>query len=120
MNDLSNNEAFRILSEVRVIVGKLEVQIEGNGGKGVLKRQDEIETRQDVVEKWIGKRPVVCPATAKEVMKSIAKAVSIATAVLGLIVGLAFLMNLKLGGSNLEKLQEQMQSLQDAVEKLTE
>jgi hypothetical protein len=29
-------------------------------------------------------------------------------------------MNLKLGGSNLEKLQEQMQSLQDAVEKLTE
>jgi hypothetical protein len=120
MNDLNSNKVFEILSEVRVIVGKLQVHIEGNGGRGLLQRQDEIGQRQDVVEKWMGKRPIVCPATAKEVMKGIGKAVSIATAILGLIVGLSFLWNRKMGDSRLEKLQEQMKTLQESLEKLTE
>jgi len=120
MSDIGSNKVLEILSEVRVIVGKLEVHIEGNGGRGLLQRQEEVEGRQDAVDEWIAKRPKVCPATAKEVMKSLVRAVSIATAILGLIVGLSFLWNRKMGDSRLEKLQEQMHGLQEVLEKLTE
>jgi hypothetical protein len=43
MNDIGSNKALELLSEVRVIVGKLEVHIEGNGGKGLLQRQEAQE-----------------------------------------------------------------------------
>ena len=118
MNDIGSNKAFEILSEVRVIVGKMEVHIEGNGGRGLLQRQNETEVRQEAVEKWMGQRPVVCPATAKEVMKTVARTVAIATAVLSLILGLSLLGNRKLVDPRLEKLQEQVLAVKEAVEKL--
>lgn len=118
MSDIGSNKALEILSEVRVIVGKLEVHIEGNGGKGLLQRQEEMEGRQDAAEKWMGKRPIVCPATAKEVMKSIGRAVAIATAVLSLIMGFSLLANRRLIDPRLEKLQEQVLAVKDAVDKL--
>jgi len=120
MSDIGDNKALALLSEIRVIVGKLEVHVVGNGGRGLLQRQEEVEGRQNAVDEWIAKRPKICPATAKEVMKSLVRAVSIATAILGLIVGLSFLWNRKMGDSRLEKLQEQMHSLQEVLGKLTE
>jgi hypothetical protein len=120
MSDIGDNKALALLTEIRVIVGKLEVHVVGNGGKGLLQRQDETEQRQDQVGEWIAKRPKVCPATGKEIMKSLVRAVSIATAVLGLIVGLSILGNKYMGDSRLEKLQEQMRGLQESFEKLIE
>ncbi len=77
-------------------------------------------------EDWRASRPLVCPATAREVLKRITKGMSIATAVIAFVVALSVLANTFLmnrGERGMEKqlqeqLQQQLKNLQDAVEKL--
>ena len=61
-------------------LGELTVQIKGNGGKGVLQRQDDSEAAIKDINAWRGKRPYTCPATAKEVTRRTAT-------IVGLVVG---------------------------------
>ncbi len=127
MSDISSQRALDLLSETRVIVGKLQVHLEGNGGKGVLERQEDQETRLHGMENWKATRPLVCPATAPEVLKTITKGLSIATGVIVFIISLSVLANTLLmnrGERGLElevqkQMQEQLKSLQEAIEKLT-
>jgi len=112
MERVTNQKLFEVLSDVRVAVKGLKVHIEGNGGKGLLKRQEETDA-------WIGKRPVVCPATSKEMIKNVVRAVSIATGVIGLIVALSMLGNTVLRNDHLEEVKKELQAVQEALNKLS-
>ncbi len=59
------------VAKVDKAVGELTVQIRGNGGKGVLQRLDGHDQVLGDVQKWQQGRPIVCPATAKEVTRKI-------------------------------------------------
>lgn len=115
MSDIGSTKAFEILSEVRVIVGKMQVHIEGNGGKGLLQRQNETDVRLDEVKEWQDKRPKVCPATAKEITKSLSRGIALASAIIALIAGIMILTSRRLGDSKTEALQQQMKTLQEAI-----
>lgn len=112
MERVTNQKLFEVLSDVRVDVKGLKVHIEGNGGKGLLKRQEETDT-------WIGKRPKVCPATSKEVVKGVVKVVSVATGIIGLIVALFMLGNTVLRNDHLEEVKKELQAVQEALDKLS-
>jgi hypothetical protein len=127
MGDIGNQQIFLLLSEVRddvkataATVSKLEIHVEGNGGKGLLQRQDAGEERLDILEEWKGKRPIICPATAKEITKGLARMVTFASGILAIIIALSVLGSRWLGYTKAEKLQEQMKTLQESLEKLTE
>jgi hypothetical protein len=126
VSDIGNQQIFQLLTEVRddvkataVTVNKLEIHVEGNGGKGLLQRQDDTDNRLGTLEKWKAKRPEVCPATAKEITKGLAKIVAIASGILALVIGLSIFGDRFFGDSKAEALQEQMKTLQEALEKLS-
>jgi hypothetical protein len=110
---VTNQQILEVLSEVRVDVKGLKVHVVGNGGKGLLTRQDETEA-------WIAKRPRVCPATSREMMKSVIRAVSVATGILGLIVALSVLGDRFLKKDDLAEVKKELQALQTALEKLAQ
>lgn len=112
MERVTNQKILEVLSDVRVDVKALKVHVVGNGGKGLLKRQEE-------TDEWIAKRPTVCPATSKEVIKSVVKAVSIATGVIGLILALSVLGDRFLKKDELNQIKNELQGVEDALEKLT-
>ncbi len=114
MAKVTNQDLMEVLSNVRVDVGVLKVHVVGNGGRGLLKRQDETED-------WIGKHPSVCPATSKEISRRIVRALSIATGIIGLLVALSLFGErfLQRGQSEeLKALKTEVQAVQDAVEKI--
>ncbi len=126
MSDIGNQQIFQLLTEVRddvkataATVNKLEIHVEGNGGKGLLQRQDADEQRLDTLEEWKGKRPEVCPATAKEILKGLARGISIATAVLGLLIALSVFGSGYLRKDKMQEVKEELEQVRDLVEKLS-
>lgn len=119
-NEIINNKALELLTEVRVIVGKLQVHIEGNGGKGLLQRQNETDVCLEEVKEWQNKRPKVCPATAKEIIKSLSRGIALATGILAIVAGIMILTSRRIGDSKTEALQQQMKTLQEAIQSLNQ
>ena len=58
-------------------------------------------------------------STSKEVIKSVVRAVSIATGVIGLIVALSMLGNTVLRNDHLEEVKKELQAVQEALDKLS-
>jgi hypothetical protein len=125
MSDIGNQQIFQLLTEVRddvkataATVTKLEVHVEGNGGRGLLQRQEEQEARVHAVEDWKSTRPAVCPATAKEVLKGIGRVVSIGTGIIALLVALSVAGNFFFRDRRYEEIDRALKMLQDAGQNL--
>jgi len=91
------------------------VQVKGNGGKGVLQRLNEVEKDVEDGKRWQTARPVVCPATSKEVTKRV---MAIVVAVAGGLTVLSMVVNLFLKPFGYRNLEQELKRATPALEQI--